>query len=281
MGTVAHPRARPGPSGWVYVALTTVVLGVAIVVPLALRPPDLTPAIWVGFIISQTPLATAAAFHLRHPGAWRSAPLLAVGFVAYAAVALMGALGAVILAMADLRHDVGGLATADNLDFYALAPMVIGSFLLWIGLKRARRRPGPTGRRLVVRAVAAITAIEVAAVFALAAFSAAGGGTSGVTLALVLVLIFGSFAAAEGLLATTLVEGAQSGEQPNPAWWIAGFGWTIQLVGLPISFAMAGPFGLVVTANSICMVVAFALGLPAIETSAGVGDGAEGARLVG
>ncbi len=272
MDAVAQSRARPGFAAWIYVGLLTVVLGVAVVAPILLRPPDLTWSLWLGFVLGQAPLAAAAAFHIRHPGAWRSAPMIAVGFVGLAGTAVLGAIGGLMLAIADLRQDSGALATANNLALVEVLPFVVGSLFLWAGLRRARRKPAPTGQRWLIWILRAIVGIEMAAVVAVGAFAVLDGGWSGLALGLLIVLIVGSFALSQGLVAIALVRGALAGERPTLAWWLGGVAWTIEVIGLPVAIALPGVGGPVFLASPVCLIAAFALGLPELgEEAASVG----------
>jgi hypothetical protein len=267
MDTVARPRHRLALTAIVYGVLSAVVLGFAIATPVILRPRDLTWTIWLTFVAGQAPLVSAAAFHVRHPDAWRSSRTIALAFVGLAAASLTSATAGLLEALGDLSQSYAQIQTGFTLDSLALVPLEVGSALLWIGLRAARRQPSAARRSRLVRAIWVVVGIELALLLVLAVAVTIGAGWTGLWLGLEFVIVGGAIVTIAGLLATTLIGGGGAGERPAAGWWIGGIGWAIQIVSLPVAIAVTGAYPLSLMATGTCIFVAFALGLPEVEPS--------------
>jgi hypothetical protein len=265
MEIAAQERHRLGLTAWIYVGLSIAVIGMA-AAPVVMRAkPDVSP--WIGWLLLVTtvaPVISAAAFHARHPGAWRSARTIAIAFAVLAFATVIGVVSGIQVAIGELKGSYDQVSGGNTLGGAAVIPQVVGGALLWAGLRRARRRPSRRGGWVLVGGVWIVVGIELALVSLLAAWYVALGGDGWLFGLLVLILI-GPSVVVQGLLATVLWRGARAGEQPNAAWWIGGIGWAMVLVATPVFVATqeAGSAGMAVA--GACMVAAFALGLPAID----------------
>lgn len=280
MDIAAREQHRPGPATWIYIGLSIAVLVLA-AMPMVMQPRTDT-ALWIrwlGLVTSAAPVISAAAFHRRHPGAWRSARTIAIAFTVLAVASFMSAAGSLEGTIGDVNHSVEQVSTGAYLGAAAEIPQVVGALLLWIGLRRVRRRAS-RGRSLVLVAVWIVLGIELALLAGLFVLYAIDGG-SGLILGLLALIVIGPLVLVPGLLATELVRGAQAGERPKAGWWAGGIGWAIELVATPLVIATeeVGSLGLAVA--GACMIAAFAVGLPAIDEPPADASGPLGLTNVG
>jgi hypothetical protein len=188
------------------------------------------------------PLA-GAAFHLRHRDAWAEHRPIALGLGFFALGAIIYPVSASLLLYGWLAAALGGSSLLDwsvglrvANDLCAIA----GTGLLWLGVRRERRRPDARGGRAIRVAIWLMIGLLTAGSFG-SGLAAMGSGSTAVQVigleSLVAGVVRGLLG---GGLTVALVIGARAGEHPSQAWWLLGGTRVALLAGTMLGPVLAG-----------------------------------------
>jgi hypothetical protein len=278
--------SRPPWASLVFVCLAIAYLTWYVLTSGALGQPNLGDA--VTHVLRVTPGIAAillpAALLLRHPDAWRRIRILVVGAVVFASVQAL-------IVLADPLQPVFETLTPSGTEPGAIVPLAaayeilvgvvtgLGLGCLAIGLSRARQRPDPDSRATLIVPIAAVLA-TVAGILSTARLDFTGVSiTPTLTAYLAASLAIGVVrVVAWAFLAAVALRGWRVGESPATGWWLALLGAALVLFALTLlnvrglidvtDQTVDVIYGYIeataYAAGTITLLVAFAVGLPAI-----------------
>lgn len=289
----AEPPPSPAPAGrrWTAIIFVTLaVLDLAWYVYSAGVFVRATPGDLLVHLLRVTPGLAAillpAALIARHPEVGRRVPALLAGAILFAAVQAL-------IVLADPLQPLFATLTPAAEDLPSIVPSAAiyelivtfvsaaGLGLFGLGLIQARRYPdrGTAGVALLVP-IAAILA-TVAGVVGLSRLDLTGVSvTAGVLIYLVSSVVLGIVrVVAWAFLAAVTIRGWRAGESPLAGWWLAVLGTALVLLALAMlnvrnlidvtDATVDEAYGYIeattYAAGSVCLLVAVAVGLPAID----------------
>jgi hypothetical protein len=275
-------RRIPGPA-WAFIILAIFVAGLRVILgPLDFMPPEFWALRLVQLANAVATVLLGAALFIRRPDVWSACRPLGAAVVLFAVGPLLGT-ATPLLPLLSLRQvgpgpdpvmwavaGVGPIAAV--LDVAAVA-------LLWMGIRRSRRRTGGRGsQRLAV-------AVWVIALFVLigrlsAAIRISDASTSDAASLIAGVGLTTAYFVALTALTVTAVAGARAGERPRTAWWLAAASGLVVILGdllapivdlivrEPVAIAVLVPSA-VRLVSTLLLLSALALGL---SSARGAGD---------